>query len=455
MTIQELQRRSDKLKLELRQIIKRGDASNDVKELQAITQEVIVAHAKLDDANDQLLEARMASNGVLDDDGQSERTRTINDAEQRQREGQQIQKSNQYTPGVGFNAIDSSFASGNENINLRGEGKMDMKELNTKYEQRAADLKAGKAAVFSAQDMQELRAITVGSSNIVTSSVSSPNLVPGQLQVASIVDRVYNMPLQGAESFKQGYEILTNDAGITAEGADSLDATPIFGYSDINKLRLTSYSEITSEIQKLSPVQYSAFVMEAMQNSIRKVISKQIVAGAGGTAGFNGIVNATVASGLVNEIDIATIDGTTLDKIVFGGFGGELAMGVGTLILQKADLAAFAAIRNSIGVPIYKIEFEGGNPNAGFISSNESYKVPYLITDQLSPLSNAATAVGTVSLLYGDLKKYMLVVFSSIDVRMSQDFQFKNGNTCFKGECYAGGNIVGYQAFSKIVKSAS
>lgn len=439
MTIKEIKKHIRENELSLRAVRARSESTNDVGELRSINKELTELIEQRNRLEDQLYE--------LESGEYNARTSAVNAAEED--ECRQSQATGRvYLPGRGFSAVDGC----SPNNEFMRSDKMNLKELNDKYEKRAADLREGKSAIFSAMEVSELRSIAVGSAGIVTVGQAGSELVPSHLQVGSIVDKVYNLPLLGGESYRQGYEISTPDAGVTAEGENSLDAEPTFGYSDITKLRFTSYAELTSQVIKLSPVQYTAYVMTAMQNSIRKVLSKHIVAGAGGTAGLAGLSTATTASGLVTAHAVTAIDGTTLDSIVFG-YGGDLETGIATLVLRKADLAKFAAVRMTNGDPVYVIEFDAGNPNAGTISTRDSYKVPYVITDQLLSLGDVATASDSVCMVYGDLSKYFLVSFSDLEVMRSDDYQFKKGNVSFRGELYAGGNVCGYQAFSLIKKA--
>lgn len=53
---------------------------------------------------------------------------------------------------------------------------------------------------------------------------------------------------------------------------------------------------------------------------------------------------------------------------------------------------------------------------------------------------------------YGYLQNYELAVFSDIDVRRSDDYKFKNGQTAFRASMFAGGSVAAWNGFIRVKK---
>lgn len=224
---------------------------------------------------------------------------------------------------------------------------------------------------------------------------------------------------------------------------------------EVGKAKITAYTEITDEAQKLPNIDYLALVVKNVRIAIRKKITRQILIGAGGTNALTGIFNAPVnVIPLASDIKISAIDEDTLDTIVFGYGGDEDVEGGAYLILNKLDLAAFSAVRLSDGKKAYKIKLETGG-NAGTISSEDSFEVPFIINSAAPALSAAGTVVDTYCMAYGKLMAYEMPVFSQLTIEESRDFKFKTGQIAYRGAIWAGGNVTSYKGFARIKKVAA
>lgn len=327
------------------------------------------------------------------------------------------------------------------------------KEYLQKCEQRGADLKDRRPVTFGAEDFPELRAVTVGASNLIAQQKYSNILIPKFNEVSSIVDVVAGIPLNGGETYTQGFEVSSGTADYTTETGDYVDADPIFDYVSIGKAKITAYSELTDEARKLPNVDYQSRVSANMIIAIRKKIAAQIILGAGGANQLTGIFNApaNVMPVASTDLGISVIDETTLDSIIFSYGGDENVEGGQYLFLNKKDLAAFAAVRATTGQKLYNITLNG---NAGTISSDRSYSVNFIINSAIPALSDVATAVGTHSMVYGSPASYEMPVFSQIEVLESLDFKFKSGQLAFRSSVWCGGNTVKYRGFTRVKKIA-
>jgi HK97 family phage major capsid protein len=335
------------------------------------------------------------------------------------------------------------------------------KELHDKWEQRGADLKARKSVIFEARELAglfpnlEKRAVSIATSNLVAEQKYSDLLVPMFPQVSSLVDLVNVISLQGGEGYTQGFEVSATDADYTDDEISPYnEADPVFDKVSIGKAKITAYTELTDEARKLTNVDYQSRVAALISTSIRKKVAKEILVGTGAVNRLTGIYNAPANVMPVTtpnvDLTIAAIDENTLDQIVYSFGGDEAVEGGQWLILSKADLAAFAAIRATTGQKLYQIKLQG---LVGTISSDNSYAVNFVINSAAPALSNAGTASGAYTLAYGSPSSYEMPVFSQIEVMESMDFKFSSGQMAFRGDVWLGGNVAKYRGFTRVKKA--
>lgn len=325
-------------------------------------------------------------------------------------------------------------------------GKM-TEEIRKNLENKAEELRAGKTIVLSEE---EVRAITVGSSSLTLVEHVDKNLdtVPFS-EVSELVDSTDVTVLNGGESYKKSFTKTYGEGGYTAEGVAYTESEPTFDVVEINKAKITAYTEITEEVTKLPAVDYVTEVNKNIRISIRKKLGKQMIIGAGTSETICGVYNAPVnVMPADKNISITSIDADTLDKIVLGYGGDEAVEGEATLILNKLDLADFNTVRFTDGKRAYKIEGNGGK---GYITSEGSFKVPYVINSSVRPFKNATD--GQDTMVYGKLKGYKLTQFAPIEISMSKDFKFNTGQIAFRASTFTGGNVGAYRTFIKIVKA--
>ncbi len=324
-----------------------------------------------------------------------------------------------------------------------------------KLQERGAKLKQRQTVDFGLDELPELRAVTIGSGKLVVPTHSSNTLNPAFNEVSSVIDVVHSVPLVGGESYNKGFIIGSGEGDYTTETDDYKETDPQTDFVNIGKAKITAYTELSDESAKLPDSMYQQMVLQGIQTALRKKIAKQIVAGAGGANAITGIFNAPAnVIPTASDLAISGIDETTLDKIVFGYGGDESVEGGAYLILSKADLAAFAAIRDGDGRKLYKITLDQ-NGNTGTISSSESYAVRYIINSACAALSASGTAADTYCMAYGKPLSYELPMFSPVTVEESRDFKFKSGQICYRGSVWVGGNVASYKGFTRIKKATA
>lgn len=295
-------------------------------------------------------------------------------------------------------------------------------------------------------DLKEKRTIVVSKDEILL-----PNHVDTQLagvpypEVSTLVDKVNVVNLNGGETYTKSFVKSTSIGGLTDEGKAYTTSEPTFDYCTVNKVKVTAYTEVTEELEKLPAIDYQREILKNIKTSIRKKISEQILKGAGTANTFTGIFSdKATALKDSNALEIKEITDTTLDDIIFAYGGDEEVEGGATLILNKSDLKAFANLRTKDGRKVHDVNY----------LANTIDGIPYIINSNCKALTDTATTAGEYCMAYGALENYELAIFSPIEVAKSADYKFKEGIVCYKSSVFTGGNVVGYNGFLRIKKQA-
>ena len=321
-------------------------------------------------------------------------------------------------------------------------GRVDLDGTSTKESAEARNREYGK-------NLKEGRSITVSGGTIVLPQHTGDTINPSFLQSSNLIDLVRQVPIPGGETYKQPYEISTDDANYTSEGTEAAAAEVKFGQATITKAKITAYSEMTEEVEKLAEAPYAEAVLGAVETSLRKKIAKEILVGTGDDNTLTGIFSAkATAINASTDITISKIDNTTLDTIIYGYGGDESVEGMNLLVLNKKDLAAFARLRNTDGSKFHTI-IMNGNGGSGTIDGT-----PFVINSACGSAADEKTAAGTYCMAYGNPLNYQLTIFSEPEIIKSRDYKFREGMVCHRGIVFAGGNVVSANGFIR-VKTAS
>lgn len=321
-------------------------------------------------------------------------------------------------------------------------------EMAKKFDPKLIETKSGGITKEMLEErgvsLREKRIIQVSQDEILLPEHIDTKLAPYPFsEVSTLVDNISLINLNGGETYKKTFVKGHGTAGYTAEGANYNETEPEFGYLTITKCKITAYTEITEELEKLPAVNYQAEVLKNIKTSLKKKLSLEIIKGAGGSNQFTGIFSANaVALADTDNLEVAEINEETLDDIIFAYGGPEEVEGSSVLILSKADLRAFARLRTAEGRKVHTIDYVNHTIDGIF----------YIINSNCDSISNTQTAAGSYCLAYGSLKNYETAIFSPIEVSKSTDYKFKQGIVCYKASVFAGGNVVGYKGFVRVVK---
>lgn len=294
--------------------------------------------------------------------------------------------------------------------------------------------------------LKEARVIQVSSEEILLPEHTAPNIAAYPFaQVSSLVDRVKVVNLNGGETYKKSFIKGNGIAGLTAEGAAYSETEPDFGYLTITKVKVTAYTEITEELEKLPSLPYQAEVIKNINIALKKKISEQILKGPGTSNTFTGIFSdQAVALADSTPLEISAITDSTLDDIIFAYGGDEEIEGGAYLILNKNDLRAFAGLRTPEGRKVHTIDYINSTIDG----------IPYIINSHCKALTDSKTNEGDYVMAYGGLHNYEVPIFSPVEIGKSTDYKFKDGIISYKASVFTGGNVVGYNGFLRIKKKA-
>lgn len=295
-------------------------------------------------------------------------------------------------------------------------------------------------------------AVTVGSSNIVLPKHTGSNINDGFNQVSSLIDRVDYEDLPGGESYTEPYEIAHGTGDYTTEGGAAAAAEPTFGYSQMNKAKVTAYSEHSEEVEKLPNANYAQKIIDGVSKATRRKITREILLGTGAANSLVGIFSTAVTTAHTTpgpidaskDLALEKITNDTLDDIIFTYGGDEDVEDAAVLLLNKKDLKAFAQLRTADGKKFHDIKTDG---NTGTIDG-----IPFIINSACKAISDAATTDGQFGMAYGPLSSYKLAVFSDLEVKRSDDVKFREGMIAHRGVTFIAGNVVRYNGFLRIKK---
>lgn len=326
-------------------------------------------------------------------------------------------------------------------------------ELTNQRVQAGQDLKERRAVISEFNVFGERRALTVtpadgGNASIVVPSSYSENINPDFPVVSSLVDAVAHLSLNGGESFSQPYVANIGAGDYRNEGEDYAEAETVFGYAQINRTKITAYCELTEELEKLPAAAYADLVFQNIRTSIRKVLTREILFGNGISDNQKRLVgifsDKATAIDSDTDLSLSAITDTTLNEILYRFGGEEQVESPSCLVLSKLDLLAFANVRTSTKQNFYDIQYNG-NGVGGTING-----VPFIVDSACKPLTGADTKSGDYCMCYGNLSNYLLVEFSPLEVKRSDDYKFKKGIVCFRGSAICGGNVVRRNGFIRI-----
>ena len=294
--------------------------------------------------------------------------------------------------------------------------------------------------------LKEKRSITVGSSEIAVPKYTAKGVKGTFNEVSTLIDLVTITPLEGGESYERGYVISHGEGGETDGSGNYKETETKFGYAEINKQKITAYSEEPEEVKRLADAAYHDEIVSGMTIATKKKLSKDILVGPGTKGRLQGIFTnpEKFAINKNTDVELTGIDNKTLNKIIFSYGGEEDTVSDACLILNKNDLQGFADVKTADGKDYYNIELNG---NTGKINN-----IPFVLNSAANALIDENTEEGAYCMAYGSLSNYEIGLFSELEIKESEDYKFKEGQIAHRGSVFAGGNVVAYNGFVRVKK---
>ena len=272
---------------------------------------------------------------------------------------------------------------------------------------------------------EETRAVLLSSGDIAT-----PTKVDGindQFNtVSSIVDMVYVENCVGMGKHRVALETEDAEATEQTEGAEANNSEPKFKYVDIDPTSVAVTSQISKQVRKQSPLNYTEKVRRNALIALRKRAVKIIT---------DSILEN--ADGLAVELTLEAIDETTLRKIALNYGGDENVVGNAVLQLNKNSLIAFGDVRGAQDKkPVYEITPDTSNPNTGIIKDG-GLSVKYCINSRLTD----------AKFIYGQPQNFELDLFSPYEIVVSEEHAITKLMLTIVGDVELGGKIIKKDGF--------
>lgn len=250
--------------------------------------------------------------------------------------------------------------------------------------------------------------------------------------VSDFLDLIKITDCTGMASYKVAY--MTDDltAAEGTEGTVPTESQAKFGSVELKPSLKSLISYISREIRKMSPLDYEAKVRESATRALRRVLSKDAI-----DAVLASTLNSTMALTGATGADLFTPH--LLSDIILAYGGDEGVEGAATLVLNKADLKAFASVRGTNEyLPVYSIVPDSANPSGGVIKDNNGLSCRYCLNKNVTALSTLTpTTSAKKTMFYGNPQCCEMGLWGGIEIAVNEGYKFGEGLLTIRGEVQA------------------
>lgn len=294
-------------------------------------------------------------------------------------------------------------------------------------------IKTGKLHI----EKPQLRAVTIASGQVAVPTEVHGIENPMEVPYSSILDFVKVEDMTGAGYNKISLLEDWSTATEKNEGETIDESNPEFGSVTIQPIKnFKTYSTISNETLKTSPLNYYGKVEESANVAIRKKVAEAIITKAVGAKMDD---NTTAVNKLYT---LTAVDENTLLNVSMEVGGDEGIYGAATLVLNKKDLRALAQVVSDTTLQhVYKIKPNESNPNIGTIE-NDGIICRYILSSKLPAYSDVSTPAGSTCMLYGDLKSIEVDMFGAYDIKVSEDAEFEKDLLAIRGTAGIGVGVT-------------
>lgn len=306
------------------------------------------------------------------------------------------------------------------------------------FQKRCRDFqRTGRMVYENARSMIKRAAVLSSSTGVVgPTGVGGINDAAGNT-ISDFIDLIKITDCTGMASYKVSYMTGDPTASDGKEGQVPTESEPTFGSVELTPKLVNLIAYISREIRKQSPLQYEEKVNESVRRALRRILSKKAV-------------DAVLASGLNSTMKVIGTTGADLftphllSDIILAYGGDEGVDGAATLVLNKADLKAFAAVRGKNEyLPVYSIVPDASNPSAGVIKDNNGLSCRYCLNKNVTALSEATlSATATKGMFYGNPLCCEMGMWGGVEVTVNDGYKFGEGLLTVLGEVTAAADVT-------------
>ena len=275
--------------------------------------------------------------------------------------------------------------------------------------------------------------------------------------VSRIIDQVRTIDLEGMGGFVEPYLVTPQEAqaGVveTLSGTARTATDPTFAYAELKPYEVDVTTFVDRNIKRLSPADYFAKIYELAMEAMRRKICTLIYNGDGAVSPvFYGLKTAKNRAGqaIYSTVDATALDENVLDALYYGYGDDEGAGENAQLYLNKQDLKALGAIRNSDKQRVFRVNHQGAN--YGTIEDGGA-AYGYNIAKDLSTF--AAAKADAMTMAYGDPQNYELAFFGEMTVRIDESAKAVERMLTILGDAMVGGNLIRHNGFTLLTKKAA
>lgn len=309
---------------------------------------------------------------------------------------------------------------------------------NAAFQRRCQEFqRTGRMVYENARSMVKRAAVLSGTAGVIgPTGVGGINDAAGNT-VSDFLDLIKITDCTGMATYKVAY--MADDAAASngTDGSVPTESHPTFGSVELVPSQVSLISYISREIRKQSPLQYEQKVNESTTRALRRKLSAMAVEAALASS-LNTAHTLTGASGA------ALFTPSLLSDIILAYGGDEGVDGAAVLVLNKADLKAFAAVRGKNEyLPVYSITPDTANPSMGVIKDNNGLSCRYCLNKNVPALSTA-TLSGTAkkTMFYGNPQCLEMGMWGGVEVNVNDGYKFGEGLLTIRGETTADADVT-------------
>lgn len=292
--------------------------------------------------------------------------------------------------------------------------------------------RTGRMVYENARSMIKRAAVTTSTQGVIGPTGVSGINDPAGNTVSDFLDLIKITDATGMAAYKVAFLLEDAVAGARTEGTVPTESEPKFDSVTLTPSLHGIIAYISREIRKQSPLQYEAKVNESVTRAMRRILSKLAI-----DKVLDSPLNTTME--IIGASGAALFTPHLLSNIILAYGGDEGVDGAAVLVLNKADLKAFAAVRGTNEfLPVYSITPDATNPSMGVIKDNNGLSCRYCLNKNVAALSQASlSSTATKGMFYGNPQCAELALWGGVDVEVNNGYKFGEGLLTVLGETTA------------------